>query len=207
MPKLSQSVDDEGEPVKKRSAKEAPDTREVNARLACSVERDNGRTVPAGPHGPETQGPDGRRSMMKRLPLLFALAALLLGGAATAEAGGRKGPGWGKPAVGVYVAPRYWGPRPWWGPGWYGFRPWPAYPYYYPYAVYSAYPAPVIVQRDPQVYVQQALPAQAVPTAPEPAQPQPADYWYYCEDTRGYYPYVQQCPRGWMTVVPPASPR
>jgi hypothetical protein len=152
--------------------------------------------------------------MMKRLPLLFALAALmLLGIAATAEAGGRRGAGWGRPGVGVgfYVGPRYWGPRPWWGPGWYGFRPWPVYPYYgpyyYPYAGYPSYPAPVIVQQDPQVYVQQAPPAQAAPPSAEPAQPPSTQYWYYCEAAKGYYPYIQQCPRGWMTVVPHASPR
>ncbi len=31
--------------------------------------------------------------------------------------------------------------------------------------------------------------------------PQPA-YWYYCESARTYYPYVQQCPEGWLEVVP-----
>lgn len=149
--------------------------------------------------------------MMRRLPLLCVLAVLLvLGIAATAEAGGRPA-GWGRPGVGVgvYVGPRYWGPRPWWGPGWYGFRPWayPYYgPYYYPYAGYPSYPAPVIVQQDPQVYIQQAPPAQAAPPSAAPTQPPPSQYWYYCEDARGYYPYIQQCPRGWMTVVPPASP-
>jgi hypothetical protein len=148
--------------------------------------------------------------MIRRLPLLLTLAALLLGGAVAAEAGGRKGPGWGRPGVnvGVYVGPRYWGPRPWWGPGWYGFRPWPyAYPYAYPYAGSYPYPAPVIVQQEPTVYIQQAPPtAPAAPAAPEPGPP-PMQYWYYCEDARAYYPYVQQCLRGWMTVVPPASAR
>lgn len=130
--------------------------------------------------------------------------------------GGKPGwgrPGWGKPGVSFYAGPRYWGPRPWWGP-WYGFGfgfgPWPAYPYlgyapyYYPYGGYYPYSPPVIVQQEPQVYIQQAPPAEAAPTAPEPA---PGQYWYYCEDARAYYPYVQQCPRGWMTVVPPAPPR
>ncbi|MGH7333122.1 MAG: hypothetical protein ACREKS_10345 [Candidatus Rokuibacteriota bacterium] len=151
--------------------------------------------------------------MTKRILWLVALGALLLGSAATADAGGRRGPGWGRPGVGVgvYYGPRFWGPRPWWGPGWYGFRPWPLYPYYggyyYPYGAYAPYPAPVIVQQDPQVYIQQTPSAQAAPAPSDPGQPQPSQYWYYCEDERGYYPYVQQCPRGWMTVVPPASPR
>ena len=29
--------------------------------------------------------------------------------------------------------------------------------------------------------------------------------WYYCEQTRGYYPYVKECPGGWKRV-PPAPP-
>jgi hypothetical protein len=65
-----------------------------------------------------------------------------------------------------------------WGPWWWGP---PAY-----------YNPPVVVERQqPPVFVQ-----------PEP-QPQ---YWYYCQSSQGYYPYVQQCPGGWMQVVPPTSP-
>ncbi len=29
--------------------------------------------------------------------------------------------------------------------------------------------------------------------------------WYYCEGARAYYPDVQECPGGWVTVTPPAS--
>ena len=32
--------------------------------------------------------------------------------------------------------------------------------------------------------------------------PAPGD-WYYCDSSKAYYPYVQQCPEGWSTV--PAS--
>lgn len=70
----------------------------------------------------------------------------------------------------------------WWGAGWWG----PPYPYY------SA--PPVVVEQAPPVYVQ-----------PE-AQPQEPYYWYYCQNPQGYYPYVQQCPNGWMKVVPPSAP-
>ncbi len=57
---------------------------------------------------------------------------------------------------------------------------------------YPPYPsAPVIVQQTPPVYIQQSAPGEA------------ATYWYYCEQSRGYYPYVKECPGGWMTVVPP----
>ena len=37
-------------------------------------------------------------------------------------------------------------------------------------------------------------------TAP-PTQPQ-IQYWYYCQNPEGYYPYVKQCPGGWLQVVP-----
>ena len=79
----------------------------------------------------------------------------------------------------------------WWR-AWY--RPYPyVYPYWYPYPVPYAYPAPpVVVQSaEPPVYVQQ--------------QPQQQS-WYYCREANGYYPYVQQCPSGWMQVPPQATP-
>jgi hypothetical protein len=66
---------------------------------------------------------------------------------------------------------------------------WWGWPYYYPY--YYPYPAPVAYQA-PQVYVQQN------------GQTEPY-YWYYCEGAQAYYPYVQQCPAGWMKVVPPSN--
>jgi hypothetical protein len=34
------------------------------------------------------------------------------------------------------------------------------------------------------------------------AEPDPAQYWYYCTDPQGYYPYVTDCPSGWLQVVP-----
>jgi len=61
-------------------------------------------------------------------------------------------------------------------------------PWWYPYFDYPRYPARVAP--DPPVYVQ-----------PEP---QPVDYWYYCQEPQGYYPYVKNCPGGWMKVVPEA---
>lgn len=74
---------------------------------------------------------------------------------------------------GVFIgAPLFWGPW-WWGP--------PAW----------SYSPPVVIERQPPVFVQ-----------PEP-QPQ---YWYYCQNPQGYYPYIQQCPGGWLQVVPPTPP-
>lgn len=72
---------------------------------------------------------------------------------------------------------------------------WPAYPYPY-YAPYYYSPAPAVVREVPQEYIQQ-----------EPQQaPEESNYWYYCPDSKGYYPYVKRCPGGWMKVVPSPAP-
>jgi hypothetical protein len=69
-------------------------------------------------------------------------------------------------------------------------------PYYYPaYYPYPYYP-PVVVQQSPPVYTER----QDVAPANEQG------YWYYCAATRGYYPYVKNCSRTWMQVVPQANP-
>jgi hypothetical protein len=74
------------------------------------------------------------------------------------------------------------GVGPYWGPYW--------YPPYYPYYPYAAY-EPVPVVSEPQTYIQQ---------------PGAASYWYYCEAAKAYYPYVRECPGGWLTVLPQAAP-
>ena len=87
-----------------------------------------------------------------------------------------------------------------WGPGWgpvlglgLGLGLWElSHPYYSGYY----YPPPVVIQQQsPDVYIQSA-PQFAPAPSPEPA------YWYYCPDPQGYYPYVKQCLKGWMKVVP-----
>ena len=69
---------------------------------------------------------------------------------------------------------------------------WPYYPpsYYHPY---PSYPPTVIVQSTP-VYVEQG----SAPAAPAQA----PNYWYYCDNPQGYYPYVKECPTGWQKVAP-----
>jgi hypothetical protein len=128
---------------------------------------------------------------MKKLGRVGLVVAVLVACAAPgAEAGGRVGvfiggPFWGGP---------FWGSRYWWGPGW-GWGGWYGYPYYaYPPPVYAP---PVVIERQPQVYTQQPQ---------GPATGQQSYYWYYCPDSKTYYPYVHQCPGGWLTVVPPAEP-
>jgi hypothetical protein len=89
---------------------------------------------------------------------------------------------------GHYGHYRGWGPRFYWGGSIVLGSPW--YPWYpYPYGYYAAPPSYV---QPPPVYV-------------EPQQPQ-QNYWYYCQDPQGYYPYVKNCPGGWMKVVPEQAP-
>jgi hypothetical protein len=72
-----------------------------------------------------------------------------------------------------------------------GYYPAPYYPAYYPY--YPPYPPTVVYRAAPEpVYIEQGS---------EPAAPA-QNYWYYCADARGYYPYVKECPGGWQRVSP-----
>jgi hypothetical protein len=67
----------------------------------------------------------------------------------------------------------------WWviGPTWY-FYPAPVYPYPNPYV-----PPVIVVQSAPSTETQ---------------------YWYYCDDPQGYYPYLNECNEEWEPV--PAEP-
>jgi len=133
--------------------------------------------------------------MKKIACAILAASVLLLGSALPSYAAGhgsrgnRGGHGHGS---GVFFGTRIFVGPGFWGPWWYGG----GYPYYpYPYYSYPYYAAPPLaVQQEPPVYLQQ----------PESQPPQP-NYWYYCQNPQGYYPYVQQCPGGWMTVVPPTT--
>ena len=117
--------------------------------------------------------------MKKLICITLAAMALTLAGPAPSHAfhGGHGG------HVGVWVGPG------WWGPGWWGSY----YPYdpYYPY--YAAPPA--VIQEQPDTYIQQ-----------QPPQAEEPSYWYFCKDPKGYYPYVKNCPKGWLKVVPSPTP-
>jgi hypothetical protein len=114
---------------------------------------------------------------MKRLKtaliLMFALAGVVFSASVPAQHHG------GHFRFGVFVGPGFWYPPPY-----YAYPPYYA-PYYYPPAVAT-----------PQTYVEQGV-AQA---APAPAQP--PGYWYYCNGSKAYYPYVKECPGGWQQVAP-----
>lgn len=108
----------------------------------------------------------------------------------------------------AWAAPGHGGGHGWHGGGWHGggghFRGrvgvviggplyWPSYSYpsypYYPYYPGPYYSPPVVVTPAPQTYIEQGSDA--------------ADqYWYFCSNPQGYYPYVQTCPSGWRQVTP-----
>lgn len=137
--------------------------------------------------------------MKRAICLVFVVLALLfateLPGHAQSHGGhgghsGHGGHGHGHSSFSgsIWIGPG-WGWGPWWG----GWGPWwwgaPAYPYY-PYS----YGEPPVMQQQPQTYVE-----------PTP-RPEEEYYWYFCPDARNYYPYVKECPSGWLRVVPHQTP-
>jgi hypothetical protein len=66
------------------------------------------------------------------------------------------------------------------------------------------------VTNDTGVWLQQdsASPF-AVPDAAQAAPSQPAppasNFWFYCTDPAGYFPYVKHCNKSWMPVIPQSS--
>lgn len=89
----------------------------------------------------------------------------------------------GRPHIGVVIGPM-----------------WP--PYYVPRPLYYYPPYMPVVIEPPPVYIEQIPPVTMAPPAPEPIR-----YWYYCAGPRAYYPYVNECPGGWMKVLPQVPPQ
>jgi hypothetical protein len=65
----------------------------------------------------------------------------------------------------------------------------PPYYYYPPYY----YPPVVTVPATPPVYIERDTAG-----AERPA----SSYWYYCADSKTYYPYVKECASAWQRVEP-----
>jgi hypothetical protein len=57
------------------------------------------------------------------------------------------------------------------------------------------YVAPAPAYYEPPVYIEQPQ-----------VQPDAQAYWYYCPQSRAYYPYVQTCPGPWQRVAPQPPP-
>lgn len=120
------------------------------------------------------------RQSLRRCTLLLILAACTSDAAASGGHG--HGHGHGHGSVGFYFNDPYW-----WGPD----------PFFYqPYRPYIYNSPPIIVERDPPVYIQRQ---------PAPA-PAPTTTWYYCQNPAGYYPYVQSCGQPWLSVDPRSVP-
>ncbi len=70
-------------------------------------------------------------------------------------------------------------------------------------------PAPWYYAPPPVVYAPPPVVYAPPPVVVQPAQPayvsQPNPNWYYCDNPKGYYPYVATCNGGWRQV--PAQPQ
>lgn len=128
-----------------------------------------------------------KRLVSTTLAGLFAASALLIA-STDADANGRHWRG----RVGVHIGvPLV--VSPWW------YHP---RPYYYGYGPYPYYPP--VVREEPTVYIEQNAPDVAAPAAPAPQAQAPQQYWYYCQDSKTYYPHVQTCASPWQRVIPHA---
>ena len=77
----------------------------------------------------------------------------------------------------------------------YAYRPYYYPPYYPPYY----YPPVAVVPPAPPVYIERQDPPQPQPQAQADSG---QNDWFYCPDSRTYYPYVQQCASEWQRVTP-----
>ena len=112
----------------------------------------------------------------KKLGLALIAAAAALMTAGSAFAWGH---GHSRVTIGFGFGYPFYAPAPW---------------YYYPPPSYYYPPAPVVIQQ-PQTYVER-----------QDAAPETQSYWYYCAESKTYYPYVKQCPGGWQRVQPSPPP-
>ncbi|TXI17392.1 MAG: hypothetical protein E6Q62_09155 [Nitrosomonas sp.] len=96
--------------------------------------------------------------------------------------------------IGGYY-PGLYGPS-YYGPSFYGFRSFGYSPFFY--GPYYSYPPTVVVPVTPPVYIQRE---QLRPVESQ------INYWHYCRNPEGYYPYVKNCPGGWIPVAPQPSPQ
>lgn len=140
---------------------------------------------------------------MKSLKIALMLVALgfaAMGSAWADRGGGHGGHGYdhggGHARIGIGIG--FW--DPWFYP-----------PFYYPYYPSAYYPGTVVIEQPapPMVYIEQARPLPpSARTAPGNQGNAQDNYWYYCPESRAYYPYVNDCPIAWQRVVPqPPAPR
>jgi hypothetical protein len=129
-----------------------------------------------------------RTGTLRRALKSAAAALLVLSLGAFAHDGGGAGHSGGSHArgghVGGHASARHGGFHHG-GHVFFGLGYWPSWyfpdPYGYGYLLPGMYSAPV--------YVEQGDEGRSA-------------YWYYCADSKAYYPYVQQCAAGWVPVLP-----
>jgi len=106
--------------------------------------------------------------------------------------------------IGIGFPGFYWGPG--WGYPYYGY--YGGYPYYSSYPYYAGYPYyysdEPVYEPGPSTYIQRDMNRG---TSSSGAPVGEGQYSYYCPDPAGYYPQLQNCPKGWLKVVPDAGPR
>lgn len=73
----------------------------------------------------------------------------------------------------------------------------PVFPIWHAPAPRYYYPAPVVVQAAPPVYIERDPPVAA---------PAESTYWYFCRESNTYYPYVSTCAGEWQRVTPQPPP-
>ncbi len=136
--------------------------------------------------------------MRRSICIILMIIALVAANAVPVYAQGRGHGGGGHGDRGDWHGRSSFSGSIWIGPGWGGWGPWwgsypyyPYYPFYYPY--YYSEPPIVMEERAPSY-------AEPAPQAEEEY------YWYFCPDSGNYYPYVKQCPSGWLKVVPRQTP-
>jgi len=145
--------------------------------------------------------------------LILSVAFLLVQPAEVRGHGGGHGGGGGGRGGGHYggyahgYGHGYYGYHGRYGYGWRGYHYGWGYPYWwdywwgYPYGWdYPYYPYPYPYS-DPYYNGGLSGPPQGVTPPPQSGQ-QRSSYWHFCQDPEGYYPYVKDCPGGWLTVVP-----
>jgi hypothetical protein len=166
--------------------------------------------------------------MSRTLISLVAAACLWFAGANPAFAagghggggGGGYGGGWHGGGGGSWHGGGGWHGGGWHGGGWHGsgfhgsifigpYWGWYGYPYYWGYPYYSyywgypndgGYPYPYAYDAYDVPYSMYG-PAASAPYAERSPDNTPV-YWYYCTAPSGYYPYVRNCSKPWMRVVP-----
>ncbi len=145
--------------------------------------------APASAHGPGHHGPVFLGPLLLAPLLLpFAVAATVTAGVATVVGGVASAVT--APFTYPYPPAPAYAPAP-------AYPPASAYPAAPPYASAPAYaPAPAY----PPAPANPPAPAYAAAVYATP-RPPTASYAYYCPAARGYYPYVNGCPGGWLTVV------